>query len=280
MATSQVDLIEDFPTVLAEIERVWNSASNGIPATRPSDFERFRTTWEGIDRVYKWLGGKETWVGFNNRDFPYDSAASSPTCGPSCATCSDQYVPFFNRLFGVCGGTEMHSDEQASKNISSLIQQTQANYEFLRNTVETHGDSLVKRWRRKTPTRRIATLKAAKPDIFLHRCADVELQHDLECGAHSDFLRKTHIAVGDTCDPVSLAALQAVAKYTRRHHETLLLPWLDAETLSQGTRSITSTKYGPHDTPLTARYYRSISVACTHPLSQYPLPVTVATLRL
>ena len=96
-------------------------------------------------------------------NFPHKSAASPPTCSALCQICSTHYLPLSWQSFTPYA-TKM-PDSKAQDLIQDSIQAVETNLSYLRQTIQSHGDVLLRRWRKRSQTKRAAILRKAMPDM-------------------------------------------------------------------------------------------------------------------
>ena len=130
---------------------------------------------------------------------------------------------------------EMHSDEKANSVIKNHIVTAEADYSYIRNKIETHGNVIIKRWKKKSPKKRKQMLCDAMPNLPVQRHADIDLNFE-KTNFVSDCLngRMNH---------------EKFDKHEQRLllEEPYLLPFLDAESLSEDPKRLLAlTHYRAH----------------------------------
>jgi hypothetical protein len=211
-STVAFDILEAEPPFVNTLEKLQSEVAAGV-------------------KIYRALGGKHRWNNFMHNGFKFDSSATPPTCKESCVPCSDQFAPWYARLFDDCFATAMHSDDEAAATITDLVKSTRANHKYLREMTAKYGDVIVKRWQRRPADRRAAFLKEVRSDMHPDTHAGVDLAHEMESRLNSNPKAALKSFKGDLR---TFKGFKAMFKYFRDHHDTLLLPWLNVESLSSG----------------------------------------------
>ena len=168
---------------------------------------------------YELAGGRDIWHGFSCDDFRHQSAPP-PTCPESCTVCSDQFVPNSARRISDYYTVEMHGDGKAASVIQHLTETAEANYSYIRNKVNTYGNTIAKFWREKSPKKRQQIMLEAMPDLPLKRHADLEL------------IFAKHQATSD-CINGRITTEAFIEQQQQRPEIPFLVPFLNAESLGE-----------------------------------------------
>lgn len=161
---------------------------------------------------------RNIWNGFVCKDYPYQSAATPPTCPDACEECCDQYVPLPTKTFPHRFRMVMHDDNQAAASVKDLIETTNDNLTYIKNMIADYGNTIAKRWQKRNTPKRAALLRAARPNMYPRKHAEFELMYDVESYTEAK-------DQGRQGKMVSLEVLE----------EAYLIPYLDAQSLSEGT---------------------------------------------
>ena len=175
-----------------------------------------------LRKNYRKMGNTDKWSGFARVDFPFQSAATAPTCPDTCSTCSDQFLPKFSRGLSDCFPMRMHDDEQAASLIADLIHSTKENHAYVRAKIDEYGNAISRRWKKKSVTKRTELLQTAKPNIYPKKRALIELMFET-----TDFANATSLG-----ENAHLSHDEHRAEHWK-HGETYLTPYLDAQSLSE-----------------------------------------------
>ena len=172
--------------------------------------------------------GKDFWSGFTNVEFPFTSSATPPTCDETCKTCADQFRPQWSR--NDRAGIQMHmrNDDDAAAEIKKLVESTNENHGYIRERIEVYGNAIAKRWQNRNLAKRKLLLQTAKPNMAAQKRANLHwLNEDYENIKKFDKLKRMG----------RVPTLEEYEEKEKKREETHLnlIPYLDAETLSEGT---------------------------------------------
>jgi hypothetical protein len=118
---------------------------------------------------------KDVPQGFGYESYPFASTASPPTCLKNCRECAAQYRPLAQQGSESLKYAKAYSDQDAAKILSGLVQSSRDDLDYVRQQLETYGDTIAKRWSKRSPDKRAALLKMAKPNIFKRRWLPMDL---------------------------------------------------------------------------------------------------------
>lgn len=80
--------------------------------------------------------------------------------------CSEQYLPKEAKILYHALPIKLHDDKTAKAEIQRLLSTIRANRAKLKESIETWGDVIIKRWSRRDPSKRQKLILQAKPDIY------------------------------------------------------------------------------------------------------------------
>ncbi|KAK5675120.1 hypothetical protein LTS10_012194 [Elasticomyces elasticus] len=151
-----------------------------------------------------------------------DNALASPlACSQACNMCPAQYRPFaVQRDMPSRGYDRACSDAEAATIINTDIAATEANLAKLRQMIAEHGDTVAKRWQKRTKVKRADLVRAAMPDIYPSKW--------IEAIGNKESLFDGRVAVTDLTKPL--------------HHQGIsprkcwLLPYLNVESICEKDR--------------------------------------------
>lgn len=131
----------------------------GCPLPMPADLRHFV---EGrLDRCLEMDNLK---VGFGCKEYAHISAATPPTCSGSCRNCSNQYLPL--QWQNLDGYSEQLTDDEAREMIRQFTAKTRVDLAYIRESLSTYGNAIVKRWQKRNTEKRAALLRKAMPEIY------------------------------------------------------------------------------------------------------------------
>lgn len=166
---------------------------------------------------------------------PYD-------CELHCKICNDMYWP--------C--TASVSDEVAVQTIKSLTGQVKEDMEYLQSAIRSHGDTIIKLWRKKTTKRRKEVLEAAGHDLYPEKWAALHLIR-MPTPMDDIDVSKMHRSLGDpVMDEMTDYLLRKfveqqygdlVKDHNSKYQDTWLLPYLDVDTLTEDPMRLLSLLY-------------------------------------
>ena len=116
-----------------------------------------------------------TWSGFTCDQFPYTSAATPPTCAPTCLTCREQYLPKLYTDIKAPFPLSFHDDAKALSIITDLVETSTANYAYIRTQINKHGNTIAKRWLKREGARQKKLILDVKPNMYQAKHAEVDL---------------------------------------------------------------------------------------------------------
>ncbi|KAE9375173.1 hypothetical protein N431DRAFT_555665 [Stipitochalara longipes BDJ] len=99
-----------------------------------------------------------------------------PPC--ECAECKQQYRPNFDQCRKIWTYTAALSDEEARVAVSDLTQKIFADLGYLQEQCTLNGNTILKRWKKKTPDQRKATLLEVDPEMYPHQWCDAYFSRD------------------------------------------------------------------------------------------------------
>ncbi|KAK4956758.1 hypothetical protein LTR10_006286 [Elasticomyces elasticus] len=169
--------------------------------------------------------------------YPFESKAPTPTCPESCTICTKQYFQHtylehrsWRRLL------DMHSDAQAAAATCGFVESAKKDLAIVRQKISTHGDVLQKRWVRRSDKERAKFVLNAMPEACLDNFAWARMQNELA--------RNFNAFLHD-CGSKSMGRVEAAEKlqelssaYEHRSRKMYLLPYCDAQTLSEGPMAL------------------------------------------
>ncbi|KAK4908663.1 hypothetical protein LTR49_022475 [Elasticomyces elasticus] len=165
------------------------------------------------------------------------SKAPLPTCPETCSICAGHYLPPDNEKTPAMRITmAMHSDAHASIVTQGYVKSIRADLQHIKQRIDSHGDALQNRWRRRNPKQRASLIRTAMPQIYGQNFASANIAYD--------FKRKISVAL-----PSRLSArhyndktVQNVKSAKEEHDEKTrnnqFLPYLDLQTLSENPASL------------------------------------------
>lgn len=139
---------------------------------------------------------------FGCLNFPHKSVASPSTCSGDCVICTGQY-----RTISAQKSTDLQynakiSDEEAARYLQHSVGSVRDSYDHIKDLIQRYGDAIMKRWLKKSSTKRAALLRAATPGI-----------HDSKWAEARYFSSSVHAG-------------------SLEHRSLLMLPYLSVELLS------------------------------------------------
>lgn len=157
------------------------------------------------------------------------SAAALPICPEPCSTCASQYLPFAWQREPLARTLTTHNDEEAAAELQKLTATIYDNLAFVKDRIQQHGDTLLKRWQKRTAEKRANLLLAAVPHLSRHKWAAAHVSFDLvrKIKATVPGARRGGLPSATIVDQADLQALEAL----QRQGETWLLLFLDVPSL-------------------------------------------------
>ncbi|GIZ40951.1 hypothetical protein CKM354_000427100 [Cercospora kikuchii] len=144
--------------------------------------------------------------GFEHPKSLYKSSVSSPGCDTRCTVCTGQW-------FGPDQAAKLDyerslTDKEAAKQIEELKTATINNLNYIRTFIEKHGNTIVKAWKSRSSDKRRDIIRQAMPDV----------------------VPRPGFLVNELFKRRNSPALPA---FLRKYHNSILLSYLDVETLSR-----------------------------------------------
>lgn len=120
-------------------------------------------------RVFDSLTGADPDLvhGYSYADYPHASAASTPGCVDKCDICRSHWL--VGLAAKTVGYSTCHTDEDAQDQLDLTRSNIEQDYLHIRDRLEKHGDTLVKRWHKRNPTKRAALLRQVLPKMYPKR---------------------------------------------------------------------------------------------------------------
>ncbi|KAK5680261.1 hypothetical protein LTS10_007188 [Elasticomyces elasticus] len=171
--------------------------------------------------------------------YPFESRASTPTCPESCTICTGQY---FTRTYVEHRSwrrlLDMHSDSQAAAATSLFVSSAKKDLALVRQNISTYGDVLQKRWTRRSVKQRASLVLKAMPEACPENFAWARMQNELARN-FSAYLHECRLT--STGRVKSAQKLQDLSSaYEHRSRKMHLLPYCDAQTLSEDPMALLS----------------------------------------
>lgn len=93
------------------------------------------------------------------------SAATPPTCTDKCETCFASYRSENAQRVSMHEYHAAVTDEEADAKVKSMTESTAIDLIYVRTKLELYGDTISKRWRKRTKDKRTALLLSAMPNL-------------------------------------------------------------------------------------------------------------------
>lgn len=153
------------------------------------------------------------------------SAAPLPDCPGSCITCAHQYLLELWKEEVWKRAQCWDDDETAKATVLAFVEDANVDLTFIREQIQQHGDTTMKRWRRRDSDKRAKLLLTANPDIHREKWLLANYMYDTR---------------------------RKVIKRGPQLLHTLLLPYIDLPSLSQNPMHLLAlihyrTQYEPSD---------------------------------
>lgn len=136
----------------------------------------------------------------------HNSSAPLPTCPETCKDCKSQFLPGLWQLAPWMRSRYLVSDEEASATASMLVANTRGDLEHVRFQIEKYGDTILKRWQRRSAKQREGLLLQAMPDMYPHKWLLAFIVYEFQ---------------------------RNIKKQEQQEKHLLLLPYVELPTLSQ-----------------------------------------------
>ncbi|KAK3629155.1 hypothetical protein LTR56_017823 [Elasticomyces elasticus] len=224
-----------------------------------------RATTQGSVASIAAQNNHESLAPFSCPTYPYTSKATPPTCPETCLTCLDHYLPESFRLPNLRELMDMHSDEEAEITVRGYVERTRTNLELVRQHIESHGDAMLKRWRRRGVDKRAVMVRKVLPDAYPQTFAPARMHYELQ--------RLIRVGTSARKDAEHEAKMAA---YYQKSRTAYLLPWCDVQTLTEDPGSLLAllqsrTQYDPAEwvafdhEQLKLSFARLLKVPCYNP---------------
>lgn len=92
-----------------------------------------------------------------------DIVVFPPPC--DCGECQSQHYPTLAQWKGQCVYLQAITDHKAERTLAAYLEVITTSQDCLRRALHFHGEQIVSRWRKRSPSKRHALLQAIKPDI-------------------------------------------------------------------------------------------------------------------
>ena len=142
-----------------------------------------------------------------------------PPC--ECLECVQQFRTEEQQIKKVFTYTTGLSDLEAQKKAAEITQSITANLQYLKEQCNANGNSIMKRWKKKSREKREALLLDVAPDMYPRQWCDVHISHDFEMMAIIELFAGTL----DTDNNYGL--------HRRPYRNALLLPYVNLEVLKK-----------------------------------------------
>ena len=146
--------------------------------------------------------------GYSNPNFKSESAAAPPGCSIECRLCAEQWCTPVYLLKEPY--QRNYSDTEASKIIQEMKIATEDNLNYVRTLLDKHGDAITKSWPKKSVAQRALIVREAMPSMYPHKGFPI-----------NELNKKAGTGVS------------RIITTMEKYRQSLLLPYLDIETLSQ-----------------------------------------------